>query len=207
MIELENISKKFNDQVIFENLNLRFPKNRMIFITGRSGSGKTTLLNLILGIENSDSGEIYIGDEKIKLKEYLKNNKIDCVFQSYNLVENISAMDNILIANQIINRDIAKTEIVELAKKLDISEEILNKEVSKLSGGQKQRIAILRSITRDSEIILCDEPTGNLDQNNSDEVFKILSSLKSNKTIIIITHDVKSAKRYGDYIYDLEKMF
>lgn len=205
MIELENISKKFNDQVIFENLNLRFPKNRMIFITGRSGSGKTTLLNLILGIENSDSGEIYIGDEKIKLKEYLKNNKIDCVFQSYNLVENISAMDNILIANQIINRDIAKTEIVELTKKLDISEEILNKEVSKLSGGQKQRIAILRSITRDSEIILCDEPTGNLDQNNSDEVFKILSSLKSNKTIIIITHDVKSAKRYGDYIYDLEK--
>lgn len=205
MIELENISKKFNDQVIFENLNLRFPKNMMIFITGRSGSGKTTLLNLILGIENSDSGEIYIGDEKIKLKEYLKNNKIDCVFQSYNLVENISAMDNILIANQIINRDIAKTEIVELAKKLDISEEILNKEVSKLSGGQKQRIAILRSITRDSEIILCDEPTGNLDQNNSDEVFKILSSLKSNKTIIIITHDVKSAKRYGDYIYDLEK--
>lgn len=205
MIELENISKKFNDQVIFENLNLRFPKNKMIFITGRSGSGKTTLLNLILGIENSDSGEIYIRDEKIKLKEYLKNNKIDCVFQSYNLVENISAMDNILIGNQIIDRDIAKTEIVELAKKLDISEEILNKEVSKLSGGQKQRIAILRSITRDSEIILCDEPTGNLDQNNSDEVFKILSSLKSNKTIIIITHDVKSAKRYGDYIYDLEK--
>lgn len=82
MIELENISKKFNDQVIFENLNLKFPKNGMIFITGRSGSGKTTLLNLILGIENSDSGKIYIGDEKIKLKEYLKNNKIDCVFQS-----------------------------------------------------------------------------------------------------------------------------
>lgn len=205
MIELKNISKKFNDQVIFNNLNIKFPKNKMIFITGRSGSGKTTLLNLILGIETLDSGEIYIGEEKLKLKEYLKSKKIDCVFQSYNLVENISAMDNILIANQIINRSISKKEIIKLAKKLDISEEILNKEVSKLSGGQKQRIAILRSITRDSEIILCDEPTGNLDQNNSDEVFKILSSLKSSKTIIVITHDIKAAKCYGDYIYDLEK--
>ncbi|MBW0602362.1 ATP-binding cassette domain-containing protein [Mycoplasma anatis] len=205
MIELKNISKKFNDQVIFNNLNIKFPKNKLIFITGRSGSGKTTLLNLILGIETLDSGEIYIGEEKLKLNEYLKSKKIDCVFQSYNLVENISAMDNILIANQIINRNISKKEIVKLAKKLDISEEILNKEVSKLSGGQKQRIAILRSITRDSEIILCDEPTGNLDQNNSDEVFKILSSLKSNKTIIVITHDIKAPKKYGDYIYDLEK--
>ncbi|MBW0596548.1 ATP-binding cassette domain-containing protein [Mycoplasma anatis] len=204
MMKIRNLTKKFNNQVVIDNLDLEFENNKLIFIVGRSGCGKSTLLNLIAGLEKPDSGEISINDDSNNINNHNNDQKIDFIFQDFNLIENLSGLQNIIISNQIINRNISKLDIYDIASKINISKQTLNKKVSKLSGGEKQRVAILRSITRESDIILCDEPTGNLDAKNSDEIFSLLSNLKKSKTIIVVSHDLEAAKKYGDYIFDLE---
>lgn len=204
MINIINLSKKYENQDVIKNLNVEFKKNKLIFITGRSGCGKSTLLNIIGGLEKCDSGEILIDNNEVDFANKNEEIKIDYVFQNFNLIGNLSGLQNILISNQIVNREVNESDIYDIAKVLNISKKTLNKKVSKLSGGEKQRIAILRSLSRGSDILLCDEPTGNLDYKNSDEIFNLLSKLKDFKTIIVVSHDLESAKKYGDYILDME---
>lgn len=204
MINIKNLSKKYENKYVIKNLNAEFKKNKLIFITGRSGCGKSTLLNIIGGLEKCDSGEILFDNNEVDFENKKEEIKIDYVFQNFNLIENLSGLQNILISNQIINREVNVSDIYEIAKVLNISKKTLNKKVSKLSGGEKQRVAIIRSLSRGSDILLCDEPTGNLDAKNSDEIFNLLSKLKDSKTIIVVSHDLESAKKYGDYIFDME---
>ncbi|MDW2913090.1 ATP-binding cassette domain-containing protein [Mesomycoplasma ovipneumoniae] len=202
MIKIENLTKKIDKKIIFDNLNLDIPSKKITFIIGKSGIGKTTLINLIAGFTNKDSGKIsFLDEDGTEIKKPL----VDIVFQDFNLITNISSENNILIANNVINRVLDPKELGQQAKYVSIETQQLKQKVNNLSGGEKQRIAILRSLSRDSDFILLDEPTGNLDFENGVSVFENLKNIAKNKTILVVSHNLEFAKKYADKIVRIEK--
>ncbi|MDW2922281.1 ATP-binding cassette domain-containing protein [Mesomycoplasma ovipneumoniae] len=202
MIKIENLTKKIDNKIIFDNLNLDIPSRKITFIIGKSGIGKTTLINLIAGFTKKDSGKISFLDEK---GAEIKKPLVDVVFQDFNLITNISSENNILIANNVINRVLDPKELEQQVKYVSIETQQLKQKVNNLSGGEKQRIAILRSLSRDSDFILLDEPTGNLDFENGISVFENLKNIAKNKTILVVSHNLEFAKKYADKIIRIEK--
>ncbi|MDW2897809.1 ATP-binding cassette domain-containing protein [Mesomycoplasma ovipneumoniae] len=202
MIKIENLTKKIDKKIIFDNLNLDIPSKKITFIIGKSGIGKTTLINLIAGFTKKDSGKISFLDEN---GSEIKKPLVDVVFQDFNLITNISSENNILIANNVINRVLDPKELEQQAKYVSIETQQLKQNVNNLSGGEKQRIAILRSLSRDSDFILLDEPTGNLDFENGVSVFENLKNIAKNKTILVVSHNLEFAKKYADKIICIEK--
>ncbi|WP_341490118.1 ATP-binding cassette domain-containing protein [Mesomycoplasma ovipneumoniae] len=202
MIKIENLTKKIDKKIIFDSLNLDIPSRKITFIIGKSGIGKTTLINLIAGFTKKDSGKISFLDEN---GSEIKKPLVDVVFQDFNLITNISSENNILIANNVINRVLDPKELEQQAKYVSIETQQLKQKVNNLSGGEKQRIAILRSLSRDSDFILLDEPTGNLDFENGISVFENLKNIAKNKTILVVSHNLEFAKKYADKIIRIEK--
>lgn len=196
MIKLMNISKKFDDHIIFNNFSLHINDQEMIAITGASGSGKTTLLNIIGLLEAADSGKIIIDNQSnIKTNTALSNKiireKICYLFQNFALVDDESVDYNLNLALEY--RKGSKKEKLELkenALKMVGLNGYLNKKIYTLSGGEQQRISIARAILKPNKIILADEPTGSLDDHNKLIIIDLLKYLKSlGKTIVIATHD------------------
>ena len=196
MIKLMNISKKFDDHIIFNNFSLHINDQEMIAITGASGSGKTTLLNIIGLLETADSGKIIIDNQSnIKTNTALSNKiireKICYLFQNFALVDDESVDYNLNLALEY--RKGSKKEKLELkenALKMVGLNGYLNKKIYTLSGGEQQRISIARAILKPNKIILADEPTGSLDDHNKLIIIDLLKYLKSlGKTIVIATHD------------------
>ena len=196
MIKLMNISKKFDDHIIFNNFSLHINDQEMIAITGASGSGKTTLLNIIGLLEAADSGKIIIDNQSnIKTNTALSNKiireKICYLFQNFALVDDESVDYNLNLALEY--RKESKKEKLELkenALKMVGLNGYLNKKIYTLSGGEQQRISIARAILKPNKIILADEPTGSLDDHNKLIIIDLLKYLKSlGKTIVIATHD------------------
>ncbi|GMQ55648.1 ABC transporter ATP-binding protein [Vallitalea sediminicola] len=180
-----------------DDINLVVDKGEFVAIVGASGSGKTTLLNLIGGLEQPTEGKVLIDNTDIfNLNEtkrtIFRRRKIGFVFQSYNLIPIINAWDNIILPIELDGREVDEKYITDLMKTLKIydrREHLPNA----LSGGQKQRVAIARALASNPSIILADEPTGNLDSENSEEVLHLLKKTVKlyNQTLLLITHDEK----------------
>ena len=214
ILELENVSYRYSDAAhddyVFKNLSYTFETGKVYAIKGKSGSGKTTLLSLISGLEKCSEGKIIFDGKDLKqmnLDEY-RSTHIGIVFQSYNLLPYLTALENITLAMDISKEKITnqKEKALELMQKVGLDASYANRKILKLSGGEQQRIAIARSLAYDAKMIVADEPTGNLDKDTENDIIKILKNLaqKDNKCIIIVTHSENVCKQ-ADVIYELKK--
>lgn len=196
IIELKNINKKYGSRELFQNLDFSIKKGEMVAITGASGSGKSTLLNIMGLIDKPDSGEVLIRGnknpyDKEKIKLNLFRNNIGYLFQNYALVDNYTVSKNLDIALEYVKvTDKDKKKLKEEAlDKVGLLDKLNNK-VFELSGGEQQRVALARLMLKKNDIILADEPTGSLDENNKNIILKLLKQLNNEgKTIVVVTHD------------------
>lgn len=198
MIKLNNIYRSYDDgkTYILQNLTFEIKQGQFISILGESGVGKTTLLNILSTMDTFDKGEYLFGDVNMqKLTDYevakFRNKKIGVVFQNYNLIPTLNVFDNIklpLLFNEEYEGDYEE-DIRGVLKKLKI-EKLIDKKVTELSGGEIQRVSIARALINKPDIILADEPTGNLDNGNTKRLISILKQLnQEGQTIILVTHD------------------
>ena len=196
MIKINNLSKKYNDNQIFKNFNCEINENEMVAIKGMSGSGKTTLLNIIGLLDNDYKGNIIINGVDVsnlnrkKREQFIREN-ISYLFQNYALIDDESIKDNLMLALEYVkmNKTEKKDLIKKTLKKVGIEKDI-NEKIYSLSGGEQQRVSLARTLLKPSKLILADEPTGNLDESNRNDIIKILLEMqKKGKTIIIVTHD------------------
>lgn len=211
-LQIKNISKSFGKKKIIDNFSLDLEKNEILAIVGKSGSGKSTLLNMIGLLEEYDSGEILLKENplpNINSKEatLIRRSEINYVFQTNALVSSKSVKDNLLIAMEYVkkSKEEKDKDIKEILEKLEILD-LLDQKINTISGGEAQRVAIARCVLKPGDLILADEPTGSLDPKMSDEVFKLLLSLRDfyDKTIMIVSHDTKLANKC-DRIIDIDK--
>ena len=216
VIKLKNINKSFElkDEKIkaLKNVNLSFEDNMFYAIKGHSGSGKSTLISILGLIDKATSGTYLLNNEDInnmsddKLST-LRMKNIGFVFQSFNLEENLTAIENVCIP-MLINKDIKikdrKNNAIKLLGDLGLKDR-LNHKPKELSGGEQQRVCIARALANDPKILLCDEPTGNLDRKNEKIVFDMLKELsKKGKCIIVVSHS-NDVDKYADKIIKINE--
>lgn len=209
VLSLNNISFSYDKSFVFKDLSLSFEKGKMYCITGKSGAGKTTLLSVLSGLAKPTEGEILYEDKNIAVidKYKFRSRYIGVVFQSFNLLTKFTAMENVVLSMDIAGvRGIDKKQrAMELLKSVGLSEDEANRRVLLLSGGQQQRVAIARAISYDPDIILADEPTGNLDTETQNEIMEIFRRLANEgKCVILVSHSPEVAKMC-DVRYVLER--
>lgn len=205
-IKVENIVKTFNRHSrnankVLKGVSFELPDKGLVCIFGKSGSGKTTLLNIIGGLEKADSGKVYIDGECTSGKtDRIRNAKIGFVFQNYYLEKGYTIAE--ILRNQMMIAGFKDEKEIERrteeALKLVDMERFKNKLGDALSGGQQQRVAIARAIVKGSDVILADEPTGNLDAENTMKVMDILKEISKTQLVVIVTHEVSLIKKYAD---------
>ena len=205
IIRIEDITKDYIAGEVVTNIlrgvSITIKKGEFVAITGPSGSGKSTLMNMIGLLDTPTTGKyIFDGEDVTHFSEnelaYIRNRKIGFVFQSFNLLSRASALENVILPSIYagIGRSDRTARGIELLEKIGLSERIHNRP-NQLSGGQQQRVAIARALMNNPEMILADEPTGNLDSKSGEDVMKILHDLhKTGRTIVVITHEAEIAK-------------
>ncbi len=213
IIKLDNVWKKYSmgkagTLVVLKEINLDIKKGEFIAISGPSGSGKSTMMNLVGALDKPSWGKIYLKNEDIsRMSEsslaFLRGRTIGFIFQQFNLLPTLNALQNVALPMEMINipEGKAKERAKRLLEILGLGNRTHHKP-NELSGGQQQRVAIARSLANDPEIILADEPTGNLDSKTGKFVMDFLGSInKQGKTIILITHDLNLVKYAQRVIY------
>ena len=208
MILAKNVTKLYTNGkgsvLALNSVNFSLPDTGFVFVIGKSGSGKSTLINMLGGLDSITSGEIFVDGidicklDQVKLDEY-HNNYVGIIYQNYNLFEEETVLENVLIANRIAKDKRSIQEIDELLDKLEISQK-KNTKVQNLSGGQKQRVAIARALVKHPKVLLADEPTGNLDSRTTKSIFNLLKKVSKERLVVVISHDMKSALNYADRI-------
>ncbi len=214
MLKLQNINKSyttggFTQQALID-VNLEFRKNEFVAILGPSGSGKTTLLNIIGGLDKYDSGDVIINNKstkKFKATEWdaYRNNSIGFIFQSYNLINHISILDNVEMGMTLsgVSASKRKAKALEVLDKVGLKEHA-HKRPNQLSGGQMQRVAIARALANDPDIILADEPTGALDSITSVQIMELIKEIAKDKLVIMVTHNADLANNYANRIVEFK---
>ena len=207
ILSLQNICFSYDRTPVLQNVSYEFEKGKMYCIMGKSGAGKTTLLSILSGLANPNSGTILYNGRDIKnINKYKFRSKcIGVVFQSYNLITKFTALENVVLSMDIARvKGIKKRErALELLKSVGLDNDEANRRVLKLSGGQQQRVAIARAISHNPDIILADEPTGNLDGNTQDEIMQILRKLtEEGRCVILVSHSPQVAAMC-DQTYEL----
>ena len=181
ILKLENVTFAYDKKPIFKNLNLEFEKGKVYAIVGRSGAGKTTLLSVLSGLASPTGGKVYYeGKDIAKINKYdFRSRYVGVVFQGFNLLTKLTAFENVLLSLELSKASIPckKEYVYDLLSRVGLEEEQANSRVLKLSGGQQQRVAIARALSYQPEIILADEPTGNLDGETEAEIMAILREL------------------------------
>ena len=209
MIKAQNIKKSFGNLEVLKGINLEIPKGNIYSIVGASGAGKTTLLQILGTLSKPDSGEIYFFDKDIstfseKKMAFFRNQEIGFVFQFHHLLPEFTALENVCIPAFIAKKSKAEAEkrALELLEYLGLKERIEHKP-AELSGGEKQRVAVARALVNNPSVVMADEPSGNLDSSNRDELHELLFKLRDDfgQTFIIVTHDDHFAERSNKIIH------
>lgn len=210
VLSLQNICFSYGTTPVLKNLSLEFEKGKMYCIVGKSGAGKTTLLSILSGLAAPSDGDIFYEGKSIKkLDKYKFRSKfIGVIFQSFNLLTKFTAAENVILSMDIagVKKTDKKEQALELLESVGLSKDEAQRRVLHLSGGQQQRVAIARALSYDPDIILADEPTGNLDFDTQNEIIEIFRRLAENgKCVILVSHspDVAAA---CDQCYELKKI-
>ena len=200
-----------NQNDVLKKVNLRIDEGEIIALTGPSGSGKTTLLNIISGLDNPSSGDVFFDKtaiHKLSLNQRTKfrNNNLGVVFQFFNLLDDFNVFENIamplFIKNE--NNSVIEQRVKNMLNEIDLLNKI-NSDVTSLSGGESQRVAIARAMIGLPKLILADEPTGNLDKENTEKIisFLINTCKKNNISLLMVTHDRELLKKF-EKVYSIE---
>lgn len=216
MVKLEKVNKYFNRRKkneihIINNTSLEFENTGLVALLGTSGSGKTTLLNAIGGLDKVNKGKIYINGKKITRRrahsvDKIRNLNIGYIFQDYKLIDHLSVYENVAMALRMIGMKDKK----EVQKQVNYVLESVNmyryrnRPAKMLSGGERQRVSIARAIVKNPNIVIADEPTGNLDSKNSLEIMNIIKAISKDKLVILVTHEVELAKFYASRIIEIQ---
>ena len=205
MIEIKNLNKSYNNQIVLNNISIKINKGDFISIVGPSGAGKTTLLNILGTIDSFDKNDkTSLLFEKIDLTKLndkelssFRNKKIGFIFQFHQLLPELTARENILLPTMIGKFDSSKSQdnLNKLSSILDINK-ILDKKPEFLSGGEKQRVAVARALINNPSLLLADEPTGNLDSDNAKKIQELFKKINKELgvTIVLVTHNEKFSK-------------
>jgi ABC-type lipoprotein export system ATPase subunit/ABC-type antimicrobial peptide transport system permease subunit len=200
MLETKNLSKSYGNKQVLKDISLTFVEGEIVFVVGKSGCGKTTLLNILGGLDGC-VGTIVFGGKATDLNQHpikYQKDEIGIVFQDFNLIGGLTVAQNIAIAKREYDPEWIDTNVNQLG--LESSQK-----ARQLSGGESQRLALLRALYKDAKVVLADEPTGNLDSENTEIVFEYFGKLREQgKIVIIVSHDIESAERYGDRIIRLQ---
>ncbi|GIM31552.1 ABC transporter ATP-binding protein [Paraclostridium bifermentans] len=211
LLSLKDVSYRYEGakRNVFDDINIDFEKGKVYGIIGKSGAGKSTLLSLISGLDTCKSGEVLYKDNSLKNidRDLYRAKDIGVIFQGYNLLLNATAKENILLSMNISNSKQENKDkyIDDLLQDVGIDSDKANRKILNLSGGEQQRIGIARALSHNPDIIIADEPTGNLDNETEEKIMDILVSLahKHNKCVIIVTHSKKVCS-YLDEIWGLK---
>ena len=210
ILSLENICFSYGSTPVLKDISYSFEKGKMYCIIGKSGAGKTTLLSLLSGLASPGSGTILYNEKDVaKIDKYKFRSKyIGVVFQSFNLLTKYTAAENVILSMDIagIRKVDKKKRALELLDSVGLDEDEANRRVLHLSGGQQQRVAVARALSYDPDIILADEPTGNLDRETQDEIMAIFRDLANQgKCVILVSHSPDVAEAC-DERYELVKI-
>ncbi len=208
LYKLENVSKKYNDKYAVQNFSLTIESGSITGIVGKSGSGKSTLLKLLNFIEQPTEGQIIFEEKEINdaskkvIRKYKE--KIGMVFQNYNLLNNLNVYQNVALPLKIINKE-DQHKVNELIQFVGL-EDKAKSYPSQLSGGEKQRVSLARALVRNPDILLCDEATSSLDENNTETIIKMLKNINNefNITIIFVTHELSVVKQLCEKVCVME---
>lgn len=202
VLSMKNVCYRYENTgvEVLKNTNVEFESGKFYAVVGKSGSGKSTFLGLLAGLDEPTSGEISVDKFDIAAMgyNYHRKNNIALVFQSYNLIDYLTPMENLKLVN-------AKAEPTVLSR-MGLDKTMHERNIMHLSGGQQQRVAIGRALVSKAPIILADEPTGNLDEETTDDIIEILKEAahKENKCVIVVTHSDQLAKS-ADVVYQLKE--
>ncbi|MEY8404047.1 ABC transporter ATP-binding protein [Oscillospiraceae bacterium 44-34] len=200
-LELKNVSYAYEKgKAVLQNVSAELETGKMYAILGPSGSGKTTLLSLLGGLDVPTQGSVLFDGEDIAAKglEHHRRNHISLIFQSYNLIDYMTPVENVRLT--------AKLDAAPILERLGLEQDEITRNVLKLSGGQQQRVAIARALASDAPVILADEPTGNLDADTTEEITAILkeSAHAFGKCVVVVTHSGEVAKQ-ADVVLEIKR--
>ena len=215
MIRLLNVKKSFNKHKsneirAIDNTSIELADSGLVTFLGNSGCGKTTLLNAIGGLDRVDKGQIFIDDQRItrrlsnKLDE-IRNLRIGYIFQNYNLIEDATVFENVALVLKMIgfkDKDAIERRVMYILDKVGIAK-YRNRPANMLSGGERQRVGIARALVKNPQIIIADEPTGNLDSSNTIDVMNIIKAISKQKLVILVTHERDIAEFYSDRVIEI----
>lgn len=212
VLTLENITYQYEGTTkkVLKNVSMEFEPGKVYVIMGKSGAGKSTVLSLISGLDLPTSGDILVEGKSLKQldRDDYRAKTIGVIFQGYNLLTNATALENIVLSMNI-SKSTEKNKkqfALTLLQKVGIDEETANRKVLKLSGGEQQRVGIARALSHNPDILIADEPTGNLDSDTEQCIMEILQKLahEENKCVIVVTHS-KQVSKYADELWGLNQ--